>query len=216
MNRLLVVAAHPAETAHLPAGTDVVLTGIGMSLAAAVTTRAVMERVPDPQDRAELTVVNLGSCGALKSGTDGLFEPSTVINRDVDADLMRAMGSDPADTMALVDLGQVGDGTVLATGDSFMAGGPVRDALAQRADLVDMEGFAVAVACRHLGVPLRMVKHVSDDADAQALNWADRVDISARALAEWFRAYTQSHDQDTDRVTSRSAEPVATQGGHTA
>lgn len=190
MIRELVIAAHPAETAHLPEGTDVVLTGIGMSRAAVVTTRAILERAPSAQQREGLVVVNLGSCGALRDGAGGLFRPSTVLNRDVNAELMRAMGTVPDDTIALSTLGQVGDGSVLATGDSFVADEQQRELLGRRADLVDMEGFAVAAACRELGVALRMVKHVSDDAAAQALAWRERVDLSARELAGWYRRST--------------------------
>ncbi|MDO4254555.1 MAG: nucleosidase [Kocuria sp.] len=186
MSAFLVVAAHPAETAHLPPDTDVVLTGIGMSRAATCVTRAIMQRCPTPEERSKLTLVNLGSCGGLAPTAHGIFEPSTVINRDIDGDSMRALGTDPQDSIPLADLGQPGDGSVLATGDSFIADDAVRDALAQRADLVDMEGFAVAVACRELGVRLRMVKHISDHADEQALAWADQVDQSARALARWW------------------------------
>ena len=186
VNRVLVIAAHPAEVAQLPPEADVALSGIGMSRAAVATTRAVLERAPSPEQRRELLVVNLGSCGGLQPGLSGVFEPSEVINRDVDAELMLAMGSDPDDRIPLAQLGQVGDGSVLATGDSLVAGGAPRDALAQRAQLVDMEGFAVATACRELGVRLRMAKHVSDDADAQALEWLDRVQISARELASWY------------------------------
>lgn len=186
VNRVLVIAAHPAETAQLPPEADVAVAGIGMSRAAAVTARAVLERAPSPEQRQDLVVVNLGSCGGLQPGLSGVFEPSEVLNRDVDAELMRAMGSDPDDRIPLAELGQVGDGSVLATGDSLVAGGAVRDALAERAQLVDMEGFAVAVACRELGVRLRMAKHVSDDADAQALEWLERVQVSARELAAWY------------------------------
>src|SRR3712207_8189119 len=46
--------------------------------------------------------------------------------------------------------------------------------LAQRAHLVDMEGYAVAYAASELGVPVRLVKHVSDNADDSALAWVDR------------------------------------------
>lgn len=208
VNRVLVIAAHPAEIAHLPPEADAVVTGIGMSRAAAVTTRAVLERAPEPEQREQLIVVNLGSCGALDPGLSGVFEPSEVLNRDVDAALMIAMGSDPQDRIDLGELGQIGDGTILATGDSLVAGGPVRDALAQRAQLVDMEGFAVATACRELGVELRMAKHVSDDADAQALEWLERVDISARELAAW---YSQSLAQLTGGA-SGSAQAAGREG----
>lgn len=196
MTALLVIAAHPAETTYLPPDTDVVLTGIGMSRAATVTTRAVLERAPRPRDRQGLTVINLGSCGGLRPGASGIFTPSTVINRDVDADLMRAIGSDPRDTIELSTLGQTGDGSVVATGDSFVAGGPIRDALAKRADLVDMEAFAIAVACTELSVGLRVVKHISDDADTQALDWATRVDASARALADWLEHWSANRPEN--------------------
>jgi adenosylhomocysteine nucleosidase len=153
MERLLVLAAHPLETKYFPEDIDLVLTGIGMSMAAVRTTEAVLTRCPDPARRAELTVLNIGSAAGV-----------------------------PVDNV--IELG--GDGPVLATGDSFVAGGRVRDALAARADLVDMEGWAVAVACRHLGVRLRMVKHVSDAADEAAIAWAEKVETSALDLGRWF------------------------------
>ncbi len=62
-------------------------------------------------------------------------------------------------------------------------------ASAERADLVDMEGYAVAYACRRLGVPVRLVKHVSDSADESALDWPSLVDASARALGAWLATH---------------------------
>ena len=69
----LVVAAAASETRYLPADVDVVLTGLGKTAAAIATTRALAERTP--QERAGLQVVNLGSCGALRPGMRGVFEP---------------------------------------------------------------------------------------------------------------------------------------------
>ena len=65
---------------------------------------------------------------------------------------------------------------MLATGDVFVTDPLVRARLAEVASLVDMEGYAVAYACRQFGVPVRLVKHVSDDADEGALDWPARVD----------------------------------------
>jgi len=48
-----------------------------------------------------------------------------------------------------------------------------------------MEGYAVAYACAELGVPVRLVKHVSDHADAAAMDWPELVDASARVLGAW-------------------------------
>ena len=79
---------------------------------------------------------------------------------------------------------------MLATGDRFVSGGPVREALAARADLVDMEGYAVAAACRAAQVPVRLVKLVSDDAGEDAhRSWAETVGDHAETLAAWVREH---------------------------
>lgn len=179
--RPLVLIAHRWEAAHLPAEVDLVITGVGMTAAAVATTRAILERCPDPESRHGLRVINLGSCGALTDGLSGLFEPSAVLNRDVDEEVLAAAGVRVDNR---IELG--GTGPVLGTGDSFVAGGPAREALLGRCELVDMEGFSIAYACRALGVELRMIKHVSDSADQQALAWKDLVDTSARELAEAY------------------------------
>lgn len=170
MSDLIVVAAHQ-EAAHLPEDVRLVLTGVGMVQAAVATTRAICEHRPT-------RVVNLGTAGTLDPSLRGIQRPSAVINRDLNADALRAAGLTPDER---IELG--GDGPVLGTGDSFVVGGPERDGLAARCQLVDMEGFAIAHACRMLGVELVMVKHVSDGADEGALEWRDIVDASARALA---------------------------------
>lgn len=179
----LVLVAHEAEAKYLPADIDLVLTGVGMNAAAVVTTRAILERCPDAASRAELEVINLGSVGSLVDGLAGIQRPSAVINRNYDADLMASLGVTLPMTTR-IELG--GDGPVLGSGDSFVAGGELREKLTAHCQLVDMEGFAIAYACRELGVKLTMIKHVSDSADEEALAWDDLVDISARDLAEEF------------------------------
>ena len=67
----------------------------------------------------------------------------------------------------------------------FVIDPEMRRRLASRAELVDMEGYAVAYVCQRLGVPVRLVKHVSDQADDSALDWPSRVDASARVLGDW-------------------------------
>lgn len=170
----LVLIAAPQEAAHLPSSVHVELIGIGMVPAAVATTRAILEHRPS-------RVVNLGSVGALDPSISGICRPSAVINRDINADEMRAAGLHIDDR---IELG--GDGPVLGSGDSFVAGGPARDELLRRCQIVDMEGFAVAHACRALGVELLMIKHVSDAADEAAVAWKDVVDRSARALADAY------------------------------
>ena len=169
--RDLVLIASALEATYLPAETPVVLVGMGLVPSAVAATRAILERRPD-------RVVNLGSVGTLDASVQGIVRPRAVINRDVGVDTLRAMGAAVTDR---IELG--GGGPVLGSGDSFVAGGPEREALARRCQVVDMEGFAIAHACRELEVPLLMVKHVSDAADEGAVAWRELVDRSARALA---------------------------------
>ena len=177
--RHLVVAATAAEATHVPAHLPLVVTGLGKTAAATATARALAAY----DDLSGLTVVNVGTAGALRPGLTGLFEPGIVLNHDLSADLVRSLGYDPEDRL------EVGESeVVLATGDVFVTEPAVRDGLALRAHLVDMEGYAVAYAAREAGVPVRLVKHVSDSADESALDWPRMVAASARALGEWLRA----------------------------
>ena len=61
--------------------------------------------------------------------------------------------------------------------------------LAERAHLVDMEGYAVALTCARFDVTLRLVKHVSDNADDSAHDWPTAVAASAVVLGEWVERY---------------------------
>ena len=90
----------------------------------------------------------------------------------------------------LIDLG--GAGLTLATGDAFVADGATRVALAARAHLVDMEGYAVARAAVTAGVPVRLVKRVSDLADEGAgRSWQESVDDCAEHLGAWVREFVR-------------------------
>ena len=178
MKRYLVVAATRVEAAYVPDGLPLLVTGVGKTAAAAATAAALAD------DRPEL-VVNIGTAGALRPGHAGLHLPSTALNHDISAELLASLGIPTDDAIEIPD----GDGTVLATGDTFVTDPVARDELARRAHLVDMEGFAVAYACRRAGVGVRLVKSVSDEADASALDWATAVDASARELGRWLREH---------------------------
>jgi adenosylhomocysteine nucleosidase len=175
---ILVVAATRAEVAYAPDDVEVVVTGLGKTAAAVGTTRALAGR-----DLNGLTVVNLGTAGALRDGLEGLHEVGTVLNHDMNADAVRALGYDPRERLT-VGPSEI----VLASGDVFVTDPQLREVLAREAHLVDMEGYAVAYACQAFGVPVRLVKHVSDNADAAAMDWPTLVDRSARALGDWLRS----------------------------
>lgn len=179
MTNYLIVSATEAEARYVPDGLPVVVTGIGKTAAATATAKALAGR-----NTEDLVVLNIGTAGALRDGLTGLFTPGSVLNHDINADAIRAIGLDPAELLQVPG----GDETVLATGDVFVTDPVVRAGLAERAHLVDMEGYAVAYACHRFGVPVRLVKHVSDSADESALDWPSQVDASAKVLGEWLRS----------------------------
>jgi adenosylhomocysteine nucleosidase len=172
--RPLVVVAVRQEAAHLT-GVDVLLTGIGKVAAAASVARAVAERRPS-------RVLNVGTAGALRDGVEGIHRIGRVIEHDVDHAALSALIGEPVPGEVLLDPDLP---MVLATGDAFVQGGPERLRLAERAHLVDMEGYAVAVACAAAGVPCALVKVVSDTADETAGHtWLEQVDLLARVIAD--------------------------------
>jgi nucleoside phosphorylase len=175
----LVVSAIRAEAKYVPEGIAVVVTGVGKTAAAVAVSKALGER-----DTSDLVVLNVGTTGALRDGLAGLYLPSEVINHDINADAVRAIGLDPQESLSI----EGGDGTVLASGDVFVTDPVLKARLAERAHLVDMEAYGVVFACRQFGVPVRLVKHVSDSADEAAMDWPALVDVSAKVLGEWVRS----------------------------
>ncbi len=177
-NNVLVVSATKSEAAYVPQGYELLITGIGKVSAATAVASALAR-----YEREDLPlVVNIGTAGALHAHHGGLYVPGVVINHDISSTAIRALGHDVADRLVLAD----GDDSVLATGDAFIADAATRDALAQRADLVDMEGFAIAFAAQAAGATCRLVKYVSDHADDSALDWPAMIDASARELGRWL------------------------------
>ncbi len=180
---VLIVSATRAEARHLPSGSRLLVTGIGKVRATMALSRELAIGAPVRQ------IINIGTAGALRDGVVApgrdLFLPSAVLEHDISSAELRAMGYDMTDRWDLPG----GDGTVLASGDTFVAD-PVRRAeLALYADLVDMEGCAVAHVSAQFGIPCRLVKAVTDNADEGAMEWPDLVDAAARKLGQWIELH---------------------------
>lgn len=175
---MLVVSATRSEAAHVPTGTRLLVTGIGKVASSIALTRALsaIDAAPVRQ------IVNIGTAGALHDHHSGLYLPSAVIEHDISSAELQAMGYPVIDRWEFAD----GDGTVLASGDTFVADRERRAELAARADLVDMEGCAIAHVAAEFGVRCRLVKVVTDAANEEAMNWPSLVDDAARQLAEWL------------------------------
>lgn len=173
----LIVSATEEEARYVPKGLPVVVTGLGKTAAAARLGQELGRR-------PEVTrIVNIGTAGALHDHLSGLHVVGHVINHDISAAAIRLLGYHVEDELTLDAESPIR----LATGDVFVTDPTVRSALALRADLVDMEGFALAWTARLFGVEATLVKHVSDNADESAHDWVSAVEHSARELGTWLR-----------------------------
>lgn len=191
----LVVVALEQEARHFLTDFPVLVTGVGKVRAALAVAHALGGGAR-PRE-----LVNVGTAGGLHPGMEGTHEIAAVFQHDFDdpalytvtgrhdgpplgLSAVRAVTPTPVPGSTTAPGGV--EAPVLATGDRFVAGGPLRDRLVTMADLVDMEGYAVAAAGAAFGVPTRLVKHVSDPADEGAGDtWVEGVDACARVLAEW-------------------------------
>ncbi|GIH02732.1 nucleosidase [Rhizocola hellebori] len=173
----LVVVALEEEAAHLDIDLPILITGVGKVNAALAVTRRLAS-APRPS-----MIINLGTAGGLRPGLSGTHEIGSVIQHDFDSVSIEALTGRRYG--AAIEL--AAQGLVLATGDVFVSDPAVRDRLAEDAHLVDMEGYAVAAAAAAFDIPVRMVKHVSDDADHSAIkSWTSTIAESSRALAAWL------------------------------
>ncbi|MFF8609853.1 nucleosidase [Streptomyces sp. NPDC015346] len=181
-DRPLLVLAVKEEAQFLDTDLPILLTGMG-KVNAATALATVLGRGTRPSG-----VVNLGTAGALRPGWTGTHVVGKVLQHDLDGELLASLtGETYGAPLTLPDGGAV----TLATGDAFIADADARDRLAALASLVDMEAYALATAAAVAGVPLRVVKHVSDEAgESAARSWRESVATCARALADWAKAHT--------------------------
>lgn len=179
----LLVAALDAELVAFPAeidGFDRLVTGPGKLKAAVALTRALSAR-----EYTEVVVV--GTAGALDPDLEAdVHEIGTVLQHDV-SDLDGIVGQHVS-LPTRIELSNPGH--AIATGDIFVddADAVVR-IRALDAVLVDMEAYAYAYVAGEFGVPLRIIKAVSDRAqDGATQLWDEVVAACSAALWQSFRS----------------------------
>lgn len=180
LDRPLLVVALEEEAVHLHVSElPVLVTGVG-KVCAAASLAAVLAR----QRPARL--INLGTAGALDETLHGTQLVGRVIQHDFDDE--GVFGLTGEHFGEAIDLG--GEGPVLASGDAFISGGEARERLVRRgAQLVDMEGYAIARVARGFGLPVTLVKEISDAAGADAgRSWRETLDACAERLGAWVRS----------------------------
>lgn len=185
---VLVVAALDEEVAHVPDGVEVLVTGAGKARAAAGLARRLADHVPD-------IVVNVGTAGAVDGVVTGLVEVNWVTQHDFPYDAIETLAGTRIDRGFVLAADSPprpsplapSNGTVLATGDMFIASADDARRLSMSGiHLVDMEAYGYASVCAAFNVALRCVKVVSDAADETAGDsWLDTIDACARSLGTW-------------------------------
>ncbi|MEN9704550.1 MAG: hypothetical protein RLZZ393_429 [Pseudomonadota bacterium] len=185
---LLVAIALPVEEqgALGDLGLDLLYTGLGKINAATALARRLAER--RLAGHAPKLVVNFGTAGSRRFNTHELVGCDRFLQRDMDVSpLGYERGITPFDAeggelffepfFTGLPSGSCG------TGDSFETG-----PAAVACDVVDMEAYALAKACRLEALPFACAKYITDGADhAAADDWASNLPRAAagfRRLAE--------------------------------
>jgi adenosylhomocysteine nucleosidase len=172
MTKILILTALPAELEHksLPFDFPVVFTGVGKVNAALATAQAIRDHRPD-------CICNYGTAGGVSAQAVGLHEIQAVIQRDMMTEPLAPRGQTPFDDapLRLLSASTNTHGLLCATGDSFVSSADPW-LHAQGVDLVDMELWGIAMACRQAGVPWKSWKYVSDNANEHSpSDWAENV-----------------------------------------
>jgi adenosylhomocysteine nucleosidase len=132
-------------------------------------------------------VVSLGTAGSASLEQTGVYQAVSVGYRDMDAS---ALGFEPGltpflDQPAVIPLGPFIPGVekaTLSTGANIVSGAAYRRI---KADMVDMETYAVLRACQRFNVPLIALRGISDgDAElGHIADWTRYLHIVDKKLA---------------------------------
>ena len=181
---LFVIAAAAEFGPALAARITPLMTGVG-PVEAALTIGAALARLR-AAGRLPQLVVCLGSAGSRQLEQGAVYQVRAVSYRDMDASALGiARGVTPfADLPAELPLATVPGlpSARLSTGAAVISG-PGYDTI--DADMVDMETWAVACACRRHGIPLIGLRGISDGAAPLGgmMDWTRCLDVLDQRLA---------------------------------
>jgi len=186
---ILIAMALHAESAGAfdAAGIDVLYTGIGKVNAAITLTRRLARL--RGEGRVLPLVVNFGTAGSARIAARTLVACRKFVDRDMDVGALGfAPGVTPYDELPpVLEFPVAFPGlpeAVCGSGDSFATAdhGPTFD-------VVDMEAYALAKACRMEGVHFACAKYVSDNVDENsATHWKENVAGAAGSFLALYRS----------------------------
>lgn len=182
---LYVMAAEPEYGPHLRTRITPLICGVGPVEAAVAVTAELSQLAAD--GRLPQIVVSLGSAGSARLEQAEVYQAMSVAYRDMDAS---PLGFEPGVTPflplpAVLRLGPLVPGlrrASLSTGADIVSGAAYR---AIRADMVDMETYAIKRACDRFELPLVALRGISDgDAELRHFgDWTQYLDVVDEKLA---------------------------------
>ena len=179
----LLVAALDSELVAFPEelpGFDRLVTGPGKLQATYALTRAL-----DRADYDEIVVV--GTAGSVDAASVGVHDVTTALQHDVsDVDGIAGQHVSLPTTVSIAGR----EGTTIATGDHFVDDADTVEAIRSLGGtLVDMEAYAYIWVAQQFGVPIRVLKAVSDSAQDDAItDWRATVTACSHQLRDTIRA----------------------------
>lgn len=181
LNDTLFCFALASEAGQVFAGCHQLITGIGKVNAAYQLSKAIAQRRPK-------LIVNLGSAGSSTFQRGEIVCCRKFIQRDMDA---RGLGFELYETPlssvpTILEYGLLVEGVeegICGTGDSFEMGHN-----GGGYNIVDMEGYALALVAMKEQIPFLSLKYITDGADDQAaVDWEVQVHQAAEAFGDLLR-----------------------------
>jgi adenosylhomocysteine nucleosidase len=165
---LLIITALESELKRnaLPAGVEMVYSGIGKINAALASIKAINQFSPSK-------IMNFGTAGKINPQVDGLLEIGKVIQRDMMAEPLAPRGQTPFcdRPQEYLSSGKY----ICGSGDSFVSAADPW-LLSQGIDVVDMELFAIAYVANYHQISWHSYKYITDDANESSANdWHQKV-----------------------------------------
>ena len=150
----LILIALKEEAPTLASLPNCYVTGMGKINAASTAARLIERHKPK-------RVINFGTAGGI-TVTSGIHRCTTFTQRDYHNPFDTSIVIKTADNGLFLSMGE-GTGQSLSTGDDFVENTANIDA-----DLVDMEGYAIAKVCEDTNTPFFCYKYITDEADASS------------------------------------------------
>ena len=181
--KIIILSAIEPEIRSLDTEYEIILTGVGKVNAALSAFKTIRERKPD-------LIINFGTAGSLKKNVSGLVDCKYFVQRDMDSRPLGAeLGQTPFETdpPRIIEtpdhpINTINMNLVCATGDSF-----VQSEIGLKADVVDMEAYAIAKICYLESIPFACFKFISDFADNSAANdFSENVKSAGKIFSEYL------------------------------